>query len=101
MRLLWTDRAREDLLAIGHYIARDKPGAARAWVDRLKKRARQAASMPRAGRKLPELPRDDLREVIEHGYRIVYRILEAENQIHVLTVFESHRLLRRLELDDP
>ena len=93
MRLRWTRRARSDLLQIRRYIARDKPGAARRWVARLRQRARDAASHPRAGRRVPELGRDDVREVLLRNDRIVYRILESE--IHVLTVFEGHRTLRR------
>lgn len=92
MKLRFTARARADLLAIGHYIARDKPGAAKRFVKRLQKRARDAAALPRSGRRVPEFGgRDDIREVIERGYRIVYRIVGEE--IHLLTVFESHRLL--------
>lgn len=92
MKLRWTARARQDLLDIGGYIARDKPGAARAWVERLRQRALQAADRPSSGRKVPELGRDDVRELVERGYRIVYRVLE--NEIHILTVFESHRSFR-------
>ena len=44
MILRWTDRARRDLLAIGRYIARDNPAAARQWVERLRERAQQAAT---------------------------------------------------------
>jgi toxin ParE1/3/4 len=70
MTLRWTDHARRDLLAIGRYIARDNPIAARQWVERL--RARQAANMPLAGRVVPELQRDNVREVLLGTYRIVY-----------------------------
>jgi plasmid stabilization system protein ParE len=98
VRLRWTERARRDLLEIGRFIARDKPGAARRWVARIEVRARQAAESPRAGRKVPELGREDLRELIERNYRIIYRIVGEE--IHVLMVFESHRLLRVTEVSE-
>ena len=96
-KLRWTERSRRDLLEIGRFIARDKPDAARRWVTRLQRRARQAAEFPHAGRSVPELGREDVREIVEHGYRIVYRIVGRE--IHVLTVFESHRALRPAELE--
>ncbi len=99
MKLRWTERARRDLLDIGRYITRDKPVAARRWVARLRQRAHQAADLPLSGRRVPELGRDDVREVLERSYRIVYRILEEE--IHVLTVFEGHKRLRSSELDVP
>ena len=94
MRLLWTERARDDLREIGRYIAHDKPMAASRWLSRLRLAARQAGDMPMLCRKVPEIGRDDVREIQLRTYRIVYRILD--DQIHVLTVFEGHR---RLEQD--
>lgn len=91
MRLLWTARARRDLLAIGRYIARDNPTTARSWVERLRERARRAAEAPEAGRIVPEIHRPDVREVFLRTYRIVYRT--RDDTIEVLTVFEGHRRL--------
>jgi len=90
-RLRWTLRAQSDLFEIARFIARDSPEAARRWVAMLRKRARAAARMPRAGRRVPELSRDDVREVIVRRYRIVYQL--ARDGIVVLVVFESHRQL--------
>ncbi len=100
MRLRWTKRARRDLVEIGRFIARDKPMAARRWVERLRQRARNATELPGSGRKVPEVDQEDVREVLLRNYRIVYRIHATE--IRVLTVFEGHRLLPQdvLDLDD-
>ena len=87
MKLRWTDRSRRDLIDIGHYIARDKPGAARRWVERLRGTAKQ----PLAGRRVPEVGRDNVREVLVGNYRIVYEIQKKE--IRIPTVFEGHRPL--------
>ncbi len=90
-RLEWTPRAASDLRRIGDHIARDAPLAAERWVTKLIAAAERAASAPMTGRRVPELGRDDLREVIEGRYRVIYRTREA--RIDVLTVFEGHRLL--------
>jgi toxin ParE1/3/4 len=66
--------------------------AARRWIERLRERARAAAAVPLAGRKTPELGREDIREVLMRTYRIIYRV-RAEG-IQVLTVIEGRRLLR-------
>lgn len=95
MRVRWTNRAASDLLAIGDHIANDKPAAARAWVERLRERAAGIAEAPRAGRVVPELGRDDVRELFLRSYRIVYRVV-PEGAV-VLTVFEGHRLLGDLD----
>ncbi len=91
MRLRWSLRAKRDLISIGRFIARDHPAAARAFVAKLQARARRAAKFPRSGRVVPELRREDVREVIEGNYRIVYRVTKAS--VEVLTVFEGHHLL--------
>jgi len=95
MKIRWMPQALRDLEAIRRFIARDNPAAALRWVALLQDRARAAASAPLAGRVVPELDRADVREVFLRSYRIVYRVLDAE--MHVLTVFEGHRLMR---LDD-
>lgn len=96
MKLLWTDRAERDLNEIFDHIAEDSPDRAYRWVSRLRQRARSAAGMPFAGRKVPE--RESLREVIEGNYRIVYQTLQ--DGIVVLTVFEGHRLFPLPSLDE-
>ena len=95
--LRWTERAAADLMAIGEYIAADNPTAARAWVEKLRQRGVKASKMPHAGRIVPEIARDDVREVFQRTYRIVYRVVD--DGIVVLTVFEGHRLLGKLDPD--
>lgn len=97
-RVRWTQRALRDLLALGEFIAQDNPGAARAWVERLRERALIAAQAPKAGRKVPEIDRDDIRETFLRSYRIVYRVVA--NAIVVLTVIEGHRRLPSVDSSD-
>jgi plasmid stabilization system protein ParE len=95
--LRWTERAVEELAEIRAFIAQDKPVTADRWIARLRGRARKAAQAPRSGRRVPDLDRDDVREVVLRGYRIVYRL--RQDAIDVLTVFDGHRVLR-LDLDE-
>jgi len=97
MRLFWTETAKQDLQAIRRYIAADNPTAAKRWVDRLRRRAITALLASLAGRKVPELLRNDIRELIEGNYRIVYQAFE--DRLVVLTVFEGHHLLPREKVD--
>ena len=91
MRLRWSARAREDLKDIGRYIARDDSRAARRWMEKLRLRARQACDAPRSGRMVPELGRDDVRELLEGNYRIVYRI--GASTVEIVLITEGHRRL--------
>ena len=94
----WTDQAVADLIEIGESIAADNPSAARSWVERLRRQAELAAEVPLGARRVPEIGRDDVRETFLRSYRIVYRV-DADG-ITVLTVFEGHRLLRDVDVDD-
>lgn len=60
-------------------------------VDRLTRRSEQIANFPISGRKVPEYAAEDIRELIEKPYRIIYRI--KPNQIDVLAVVHSAQLL--------
>jgi toxin ParE1/3/4 len=94
MNLRWSLRARRDLVEIGSPIAQEDPYAARRWLERLRKRARATLSQPGGGRRVPELGREEIREVFpSRTYRIVYRV--EGDEIHVLTVFQGHRLSTR------
>ena len=95
MVVRWTPRAVEDLKDIAGYISADNPQVARVYADKLKRRAESVGSFPKRGRVLPELGRDDVRELIEGNYRIVYRV-RAE-AIDILTIFEGHKLFKGLD----
>lgn len=98
MTVRWTERASADLISIGDYIAADNAAAARSWVQRLRVRASKASKARRGGRIVPEVGREDVREVFLRTYRIVYRVVD--DGIVVLTVFEGHRLLGPVEGTD-
>ena len=87
----WTNTAVEHLLAIYEYIARDSPVYAQRMVDKLTWRSEQIATFPLSGRMVPEYEADDIREIIEKPYRIIYRI--KPEQIDVLAVIHGAQLL--------
>ena len=93
----WSHRARRNLLDIGDFISHDKPEAASRWVAQIIEAVERTALFPTSGRVVPEIDRDDIREVVFDNYRIVYQV--RDNQIIVLTVFESHRLFVEPDFD--
>jgi toxin ParE1/3/4 len=60
-------------------------------VDRLTRRSEQIADHPLSGRKVPEYDVEDIRELIEKPYRIIYRI--KQDRIDVLAVIHGAQLL--------
>jgi len=91
MRVHWTDNATAHLLDIYEYIARDSSIYAKRMLDRLTRRSEQIASFPMSGRKVPEYEADDIREIIEKPYRIIYRV--KPDQLDVLAVVHCRQLL--------
>lgn len=89
-RLRWTEQAVEDLRSIRRFIERDSPRYGRLVAERLFEAAERIAIFPRAGREVPEVEDELVREVIVGEYRVVYR-LEGEVAV-LLTIFRSSRL---------
>jgi len=87
MKVHWTDTAEGHLDAIYAYIALDSPEYAKRMVDRLTRRSQQIAECPFSGRRVPEYDIDQIREVIEGPYRIIYRI--KPDQIDVVAVIHG------------
>lgn len=90
-RLVWSATAIANLQEIADYIALDKPDAARRWAQTLAAMGDLAVALPFAGRRVPEFGRDDVRERIKRGYRVIYQV--SEGQVEILAVVEGHRQL--------
>ena len=68
-------------------------------MDRLTRRSQQIAEFPFSGRRVPEYDVDQIREVIEGSFRIIYHI--KSDQIDVLAVIHGAMdVLGRPEQDD-
>jgi plasmid stabilization system protein ParE len=62
MNILWTAHATNCLVEIEDFIALDNPVAAQRWTQQLIQRTEVLAEHPHAGRNLPEMPQNKLRE---------------------------------------
>ena len=93
MRVYWTLYARQRLREIKAYLKKEAPRVAGTTAASLAKRSVILGKLPKIGRQVPEYQREDIREVLERPYRLVYRILEDEERIDVLTVAHYHQLL--------
>ncbi len=81
--------ALNQIEAIRDYLSRTSPDYARRVVERLVNRSEQIASFPRSGRIVPEYEIDEVREVIESSYRLIYLI--KEDQVEILAVIHTSR----------
>ena len=91
MNVVWSPLALERVSEIALYIARDDPDAADRWVVSLFERVEQVQDFARSGRRVPEIGRVDIRELLYGNYRIIYRI--ESKRIAILTVRHGSQLL--------
>ena len=88
----WTPEARTRLKEIQDYlISQDAQKAAKEVVAALLTRTRQLETAPLSGHPIPDYPNDDIRELFERPYRIIYRV--TEQQIEILTAMHYRQLL--------
>ena len=91
MKVHWTRNAIGHLANIYEYIGLNSTIYANRMVDKIIRRSEQIADQPYSGRKVPEYDADDIRELIEKPYRIIYRI--KPNQIDVVAVIHGAQLM--------
>lgn len=89
--VVWSPEAVEDLDSIAEYIARDSAFYARAVVAKILDSSRMLADFPRAGRVVPEVADETLRERFVYSYRIIYRV--RADRVLVVAVIHGKRLL--------
>ncbi|MBX9257768.1 type II toxin-antitoxin system RelE/ParE family toxin [Desmonostoc muscorum CCALA 125] len=95
MKVFWTQTAVENLSAIYTYIAQNSPQYADRIVDRITRRSEQIANFPFSGRTVPEFETEQIREIIEGSYRIIYYI--RSEQIEVLAVIHGSQQISTSE----
>ena len=86
MGVVWTPRARQQLLAISAYIAQENPTAARQTIDRIRDAVARLAEHPALGR-VGRIA--GTRELVIAGtpYIVAYRV--REGSLRVLAVIHS------------
>jgi len=87
MKVHWTKNAEDHLDAIYTYIAQSSSTYALRTVDKITRRSQQIGMFPKSGCRVPEYDVDQVREVIEGNYRIIYHI--KPDQIDVIAVIHG------------
>ena len=91
MNVHFTENAIEHLANIYEYISLNSPTYAKRMIDKITRRSSQISVQPYSGRTVPEYESEDIRELIESPYRIIYRI--KSDQIDILAVIHGAQLL--------
>ena len=94
--IYWTLQARDDLRAIRAHIARDAPATASAYVRAVRNSVERLRRFPKSGQVVPEIGREEIREIFHGSYRLIYRV--SHKRLEMLAVFHSAQVLRDMEL---
>ena len=93
VRIRWTARARLRLAAILRTILEeDGPVVEVEWAHRFLEAPTVLAGNPSLGRIVPEIGREDIREIGILPYRMIYRV--SPTICHILSIRHSRRRIR-------
>ena len=90
VKIVWTELSVSEMKEIYDYISKDSKRYAANHIRRIKLKISILKSQPEAGRKVPEIDVNEIRELIEANYRIVYRIV-GKDLVEILTIHHSAR----------
>jgi plasmid stabilization system protein ParE len=91
--LRWTSEALGRLEDIELYVAQDNPAAAKKQIAKLLDRATQLVVAPRSGRTVPDYQDEQVREILDAPYRIIYYL--NGDCVEILSVMHYRQLLPR------
>ena len=97
VQINWTFQSRDDLKSIAEYIAKDSKKYARFQILRIRQRTKILNSQIYSGKIVPEMDIQNIRELIEGNYRIIYLIINEE-RIDILTIHHSARDLTKRKI---
>ncbi|MBK8185939.1 MAG: type II toxin-antitoxin system RelE/ParE family toxin [Cellvibrio sp.] len=96
MEIIWSPLAIQKISDFAELIALDKPMAVQKWAEGIFDSVQRTSDLPYSGKQVPEIQRDEIREVFYGNYRIIYKISSAT--IYVLTVRHRRQLLDDADL---
>ncbi len=90
--------AREGLLEIGEYIALDNPIRAITFIDEITNSLKKTLSLfPLSGKVAEDLALNEEIRMLPHGnYVSYYRVIENEQLVEILYVFNARRDIQSL-----
>ncbi len=92
MKISWSPLAMERLDQIFEYVSRDNVPDAQKLVERIFDKVETLHENPLRGRIVPEANREEIREVYEGEYRIIYRV--EIKRISILSIKNFKQLLK-------
>jgi plasmid stabilization system protein ParE len=96
VKIVWSPLSYERLENIYEFISDKDPVVAKKLINRIFERIESLSRYPERGRKVPEIDRNEIREVFESESRIIYKI--EPKKILILTIRNFKQLLPKTEI---
>lgn len=90
VQIKWLSTAKNDLKDIYNYISLDSARYAKLQITKIQKRTEILKTFPNSGKVVPEINDSTVKEITEHNYRIIYKIIN-KNQIDILLIHHGAR----------
>jgi len=96
VKIVWSPLSYEILENIYEFISDKDTVAAKKLINRIFERVESISKYPERGRKVPEINRNEIREIFESEYRIIYKI--EPKKIIILTIRNFKQLLTKIDI---
>jgi plasmid stabilization system protein ParE len=93
VKIKWNEDAILDMDEIAEYIAQDSEFYALIQLEKFFERVEILKGNMKAGKVVPEVGEEKVRELIEGNYRIIYEI-KGVSTVEVLCIIHGMRLLK-------
>ena len=90
MKITYSNLAKINLINIKLYIKQDSVLRANSFINKLKQQVHDIPNFPYKFRKSDYYNDEDIRDMIFHGYTIIYRINKHKNIIEILEIFNQN-----------
>jgi toxin ParE1/3/4 len=89
----FTKRSLDEIESIADYISRDSERFAKITVQKILERTKLLEANPFIGRIVPEVNREEYREIFYGNFRIIYHY--EKDVVHILSIHHSARDLSK------
>lgn len=96
MKIVWSPLSFERLENIYEFISDKDTVAAKNLINRIFEKVESLNRFPERGRKVPETNRNDIREIFESEFRIIYKV--ETKRIVILTIRNFKQLLPKTDM---
>jgi toxin ParE1/3/4 len=96
VKVVWSPLADRQVDDAVEYIAHDDPMAALKWLEHVLERVKVLARFPDSGRIVPEIKREDVREIIVSPYRVMYR--RRDDRVEIVAIRHEARAFDEREV---